>query len=266
MSKRRFNPTDEDKTPIVEKLYRENQPSFHGAGGFMDDDDEYQQKRESIAEARQKSVYLLVVYWRLDYSVSSFYGVLQLHRVDAHYSHHKIPDNCIKCKQPLFDSWLWERYNHPVCDTCRDDKGDHKLIARTDVKAEYLLKDCDLDLRKPPLRFWSKKNPHNPRYGDMKLYLKCQVVIDRMLEIYESWEKFEAEKQLRAAQKESRAEKNFEKKVKEMRQHIRGVSGVKVQATKAHEHEYGPESYNDEKDEYSKTCTLCDYVLVYEKM
>lgn len=57
----------------------------------------------------------------------------------------------------------------------RDEKGDHKLISRTDAKNQYLLKDCDLDLRKPVLRFISKKNPHNPRYGDMKLYLKAQV-------------------------------------------------------------------------------------------
>ncbi|KIH56825.1 DNA repair protein [Ancylostoma duodenale] len=83
----------------------------------------------------------------------------------------------------MFDSWLWERYNHPVCDGCRDDLGEHKLIPRTEAKSTYLLKDCDLDLRNPPLRFWAKKNPHNPRYGDMKLYLKCQVV-ERMLEIY----------------------------------------------------------------------------------
>lgn len=39
-----------------------------------------------------------------------------------------------------------------------------------------MLKDCDLDLRKPILRYISKKNPHNPRYGEMKLYLKAQVI------------------------------------------------------------------------------------------
>lgn len=49
------------------------------------------------------------------------------------------------------------------------------MIAKTEAKKEYLLKDCDFDIRKPPLRFVSKKNPHNPRYGDMKLYLKLQV-------------------------------------------------------------------------------------------
>lgn len=51
----------------------------------------------------------------------------------------------------------------------------HKLISRTEAKQHYLLKDCDLDKREPPLRFILKKNPHNPRWGDMKLYLKVQV-------------------------------------------------------------------------------------------
>ncbi|KAK6040610.1 DNA repair protein [Cooperia oncophora] len=241
MSKRRFNPSEEEKIPIVEKLYRsrsttlvlprsilgKNQPSFNAAGGFMDDDDEYEERREKISQSRQQ-------------------------RADAKFANQECPDTCIKCKRPMFDSWLWERYSHP---------------------------DCDLDLRKPVLRYWAKKNPHNPRYGDMKLYLKCQVV-ERMLEIYGSWEEFEAEKKLRATQKETRAEKNFEKKKKKEGQgneaaclgelslrsiQIRGLSGVKIEETAAHDHTYGEEEYDEDKDEYSKQCTQCDYVLRYEK-
>lgn len=75
----------------------------------------------------------------------------------------------------MLESWLWERYCHAVCDSCRDDNDEHKLLPRTDVKTTYMLKDEDLDVRVPPLRFYAKKNPHNPRYGHMKLYLKCQV-------------------------------------------------------------------------------------------
>lgn len=51
----------------------------------------------------------------------------------------------------------------------------HVLITRTEAKNEFLLKDCDFDLRKPPLKYISRKNPHNPRWGDMKLYLRLQV-------------------------------------------------------------------------------------------
>jgi DNA-repair protein complementing XP-A cells len=31
------------------------------------------------------------------------------------------------------------------------------------------LKDCDLDKREPALRFIVRKNPHNRRWGEMKL-------------------------------------------------------------------------------------------------
>lgn len=63
----------------------------------------------------------------------------------------------------------------------RDNEEKHKLISRTEAKQTYLLKDCDLDKREPPLKFILKKNPHNPRWGDMKLYLKLQVLARRRL-------------------------------------------------------------------------------------
>jgi len=57
----------------------------------------------------------------------------------------------------------------------RDNEVKHKLISRTEAKQTFLLKDCDLDKREPLLRFILRKNPHNPHWGDMKLYLKTQV-------------------------------------------------------------------------------------------
>lgn len=62
-----------------------------------------------------------------------------------------------------------------VCDGCRDSEEKHSLITRTEAKTEYLLKDCDLDKREPILKFILRKNPHNVRWGDMKLYLHLQV-------------------------------------------------------------------------------------------
>lgn len=59
----------------------------------------------------------------------------------------------------------------------RDKFGKEKydLITKTEAKKEYLLKDCDIDLRPPPLRYILGKNPHNSRWGEMKLYLQLQV-------------------------------------------------------------------------------------------
>jgi DNA-repair protein complementing XP-A cells len=51
----------------------------------------------------------------------------------------------------------------------------YELITRSRAKDEYLLTDDDLDVRKPILLYQKRKNPHNSRWGDMKLYLKKHV-------------------------------------------------------------------------------------------
>nr|SVE89040.1 EOG090X0KP6 [Daphnia sinensis] len=89
-----------------------------------------------------------------------------------------LPDrpHCDECEQPLHDSLLYRSFSHPVCDPCKDAHDEkYSLITRTDARQEYLLKDCDLDLREPILRYILRKNPLNPNWGDMKLYLRLQA-------------------------------------------------------------------------------------------
>ncbi|XP_062460417.1 DNA repair protein complementing XP-A cells isoform X2 [Pezoporus occidentalis] len=81
---------------------------------------------------------------------------------------------CGDCGKEFMDSYLMQHFDWATCDNCRDTEDKHRLITRTEAKEEYLLKDCDLDKREPVLRFIVKKNPHNSRWGDMKLYLKPQ--------------------------------------------------------------------------------------------
>ena len=57
----------------------------------------------------------------------------------------------------------------------RDKDEKHKLITKSEAKAQYLLKDADLEKREPPLKFIAKKNPHKHQWGEMKLFLECQV-------------------------------------------------------------------------------------------
>uniref|UniRef100_A0A915DNX7 XPA C-terminal domain-containing protein n=1 Tax=Ditylenchus dipsaci TaxID=166011 RepID=A0A915DNX7_9BILA len=230
--------TNESRIPVVEKLYRQNQESYFEAGGFDAGDDEYEEKREKIAEAAQKN--------------------LPFEKLET-------PDSCQECQKPLYDSWLWEKFSFAICDSCRDDTDKHKLIARTEAKTKFLLKDCDFDLRKPVLRFISKKNPHNPRYGDMKLYLQIQVE-ERALELFESWEKLEEARELRVKNREVVSEKKFEKKIKQMRKDLRGDPFMKVKGDATHEHEFGEETYDKKKDIYLKTCKTCDHCVKYEKM
>ncbi|CAI5440050.1 unnamed protein product [Caenorhabditis angaria] len=242
MPKRGYNPStsEEDKIPIVEKLYRENQESDFIGGGFCDDDDLVEEKREQFAEARQK-------------------------RADERANKILAPENCEKCQNPLLDSWLWQRYSCAICDSCRNEKGEHKLLARTEAKNLYLLKDCDLDLRKPILRFWAKKNPHNPRYGDMKLYLKLQVEA-RAIEVHGSLEQIELKKELKEQAKEVRSEKQFEKKLKTLRQQIKGASSHTTKiASGPHRHVFGNEKHIG-NDLWKRTCETCDYEEEFEKM
>ncbi|NWW59562.1 XPA protein, partial [Ifrita kowaldi] len=169
---------------------------------------------------------------------------------------------CGDCGKEFMDSYLMQHFDWATCDNCRDVEDKHKLITRTEAKEEYLLKDCDLDKREPVLRFIVKKNPHNSRWGEMKLYLKVQV-IKRSLEVWGSEEALQEAKELRRDSREKMKQKKFDKKVKELRRAVR--SSLWKKETSIHEHEYGPEENIDE-DTYKKTCTVCGHELTYEKM
>uniref|UniRef100_A0A669QAL8 XPA, DNA damage recognition and repair factor n=1 Tax=Phasianus colchicus TaxID=9054 RepID=A0A669QAL8_PHACC len=120
---------------------------------------------------------------------------------------------CGDCGKEFMDSYLMQHFDWPTCDNCRDAEDKHKLITRTEAKEEYLLKDCDLDKREPVLRFIVKKNPHNPRWGDMKLYLRLQV-IKRALEVWGNEESLQEAKEQRRDSREKMKQKKFDKKVK----------------------------------------------------
>ena len=90
---------------------------------------------------------------------------------------------------------------------------------RTMAKKEFLLKDEDLDYRRPPLRYISRKNPHNPRYGDMKLYLVAQLQ-ERAIIVHGSLAELEELKKDRAMKREINIERKFERKIKKMRKEV----------------------------------------------
>ncbi|KAK3507611.1 hypothetical protein QTP70_030799 [Hemibagrus guttatus] len=161
---------------------------------------------------------------------------------------------CEECTKPFMESFLSNSFDLSVCDKCRDSELKHKLISRTEAKQLFLLKDCDLDLREPPLRFILKKNSHNPRWGDMKLYLKSQVV-SRSLEVWGSEEALEKARETRMENREVQKQKRFNKKVKELRRAVR--SSVFRKDTGVHQHDYGEEELLDEdEDQYRKVSIM----------
>lgn len=148
-----------------------------------------------------------------------------------------------------------------VC--CRDPKDKHSLITRTQAKADYLLKDCDLDLREPPLKFIAKKNPNPKARSDMRLYLQIQVE-ERALEVWESEEKLLEAKDQRANKRTEKRKKEFDKKMKSLRKTVR--SSIFTRNISSHVHEYGEEQYMEDSDSYQKACKTCNHVLNYERM
>uniref|UniRef100_A0A6A7FYS2 DNA repair protein complementing XP-A cells homolog n=1 Tax=Hirondellea gigas TaxID=1518452 RepID=A0A6A7FYS2_9CRUS len=170
---------------------------------------------------------------------------------------------CLDCGNCFDSSYLLQKFDHHVCDDCRDNDAKHSLLTKTDARNEYLLKDVDLDLRKPPLRYIVRKNPHNERWGDMKLYLKLQIE-KRCLEVWGSEEAMEEAIVKKEQQREVTKKKKFQKKIMELRMNVR--SSLYTRASKRHEHEYGPEEYIAEDDEYSQTCATCGHSYRYDKI
>ncbi|XP_071845817.1 DNA repair protein complementing XP-A cells homolog isoform X2 [Apostichopus japonicus] len=170
---------------------------------------------------------------------------------------------CLECGNDFQDSSLYKQFDHSVCDDCRESEEKHTLITKTEAKHEYLLKDADLDRREPILKFLVRKNPHNPRWGDMKLYLRLQIE-KRALEVWESQEEIDAAKERRTENREKAKMKKLDKSVKELRKAVR--TSLWTKDLSSHKHEYGEETYDEDSDMYSKRCTTCDHELQYEKM
>nr|SVE73963.1 EOG090X0KP6 [Daphnia atkinsoni] len=146
--------------------------------------------------------------------------------------------HCDECEQPLHDSLLYRSFGHPVCDSCKDANDDkYSLITRTDARQHFLLKDCDLDLREP--------------------------VEKRALELWETLEKIEEEKELRESKREKSKTKKFNQQVKNLRMAVR--SSVYKKETAGHHHVFGEEKFDAERDLYYRKCSTCSFQQEYEK-
>ena len=172
---------------------------------------------------------------------------------------------CEDCDKDFAQSYLHSTFEHSVCDECKNMErdGPHELITKTDAKKQFLITDAHLEREGRNLKFLLRKNPHNPRYGDMKLFLRLQIE-KLALEIWGSEEELEKEIEKREAKQVLLKEKKYNKKMKDLRKAVRSSLFTKDFST--HTHSYGEESYDQDKDEYSKVCTECGQILTYEKM
>lgn len=170
---------------------------------------------------------------------------------------------CEECHQEFLKSYLYRNFAVCVCDGCRDPKGTHELITRTEAKTKYILKDCDLDLRQPTLRYILKKNPHQHR-GDMRLYLKFQIE-ERALQVHGSEENLEEELERREERRTMKKQKTYDKKMKSLQMQVR--SSLYKRDLASHQHEYGEAvCIDEESDLYRKECKTCGHKWDYEEM
>lgn len=171
---------------------------------------------------------------------------------------------CIECNEEFIESYLCTNFNYSVCDKCKNTDEKHVLITRTEAKNEFLLKDCDLDKREPTLKFISRKNPHNNRYAEMKLYLLLQVE-KRAMEVWGDKEEIERQKLSREENRTVSKIKKYNKNLKQLKMNVRS-SLYDKRTYKPHEHEFENETYNESEDNYTHTCSSCGFEETFEKL
>ncbi|XP_037866847.1 DNA repair protein complementing XP-A cells homolog [Bombyx mori] len=171
--------------------------------------------------------------------------------------------HCLHCGRPFPQSFLYDNFDYSICDECRDTEGEHALMTRTEAKNEYLLKDCDLDSREPPLRCLRRRNPHSARFGDMRLYLRAQLQ-ERALQVWGSHAALDEERARREGARAAGAGRRAVRRLRALRMDVR--SSLYTPQRAAHEHEFGPETHDARADVYSRSCLSCGHTQSYEKM
>lgn len=82
---------------------------------------------------------------------------------------------CEACDSSItIDPELYDNFGVSVCFSCKESSEIYGIITKTQARNEYLLTDEEL-ADSTLLPSISRKNPHNPRWADMKLYLRRQV-------------------------------------------------------------------------------------------
>ncbi|XP_049878081.1 DNA repair protein complementing XP-A cells homolog, partial [Pectinophora gossypiella] len=170
---------------------------------------------------------------------------------------------CLECGERFPSSYLLDAFDYDVCDSCRDPDGAHALLTRTEAKAEFLLQDCDLDGRQPPLRCVRRPNPHARARSDMRLYLRAQVEA-RALAVWGSAAALLQERAARGQRRERARAARGARRLRALRMDVR--SSLYSRERAPHEHRWGPERPGSAEDSYSHTCLDCGHVETYEKM
>lgn len=112
----------------------------------------------------------------------------------------------------LIDPEFYENFCVAICFSCKDSSKIYTIITKTQARSDFLLTDEEL-ADSSVLPSISRKNPHNPRWADMKLYLKKNV-LDFAIKKYGSEEALKEAISNKNEVKSDRKAKQFSKKLK----------------------------------------------------
>ena len=155
---------------------------------------------------------------------------------------------CEVCESEQVDSELYAQFKVLVCYRCKETvntEGEnspllYSLITKSQGRNEYLLTDEEL-ADSSLLPSITRKNPHNPRWSDMKLYLRKQVLAFA-IQKYGSAALLQSAKDGRSDNRVDRKSKKFLKALNELRSKTRVEKKSKSSrldtATASHRHSF----------------------------
>ena len=189
---------------------------------------------------------------------------------------------CIDCSEKQGQDSFFQAFGISVCYDCQrvaKGPGDkYQVITKTKAKDQFLLTDRQLDRSQGGLGCMTKKNPHEGRFNDMRLYLRAQCE-EVALKQWGNDEAIFEEKERRTTERLQKSEAR-KRKAADKLSHGAGFGGnrkaPKAQRAAAvassaaaitHKHTFPPEEeheYDEESDMWTKRCA-CGFEVQYDK-
>ena len=186
---------------------------------------------------------------------------------------------CIDCGEAEGQSKFFDAYGVWVCYSCQRGAqgagGKYQVLTKSKAKDEYLLTDRQLDRAQGGLGCMARPNPHDSRYGDMRLYLRTQVE-EVALQMWESDEGLFLEKERRSSERLEKSEARKRKAALPPSQRLKkptkrgGVvskAPIAKAASTTHTHVWAAEEeYDEASDTWTKRCETCGFEVEYERI
>ncbi|KAG9292006.1 hypothetical protein G9A89_017905 [Geosiphon pyriformis] len=164
---------------------------------------------------------------------------------------------CNECKESVdLDYQIKENFGVLVCIECRKSHTDkYSLLTKTEAKEDYLLTDSELR-DSEVLPHWLKPNPRKATWNSMMLYLRMQVE-EFAFKKWGGEEGLDKEYERRVADKQKKKEKQFKKKISDLRKRTRTDEVERSRSSSIHKHDWGDSVLNPETEISTQTCNTC---------